>query len=215
MAGLIPSQKTSAFMRPFVLGATAYLVALDVLFMMTQGEFHSPDRWSDIYMLLLAAYAGGAEISHLVQGTESEEEGWKDQIRKGGPLVTLWLLLLFMAGLWRIADPTTPMPPELKETAMKVVGVFFGTYALRQYRRSKGGRVLSSIAPEALTLDPDAVRLVDYLRRQGPQTPKALADALEMPRRSVARLLKELIRAGSLQRQGGPFDPSAVYRVRP
>ena len=54
----------------------------------------------------------------------------------------------------------------------------------------------------------------EHLRHQGPQTPKALSDALGIPRRSVARLLKDLVQAGAIERQGGPFDPSAVYQIK-
>jgi hypothetical protein len=209
-----PARQVSHFMRPFALAGTAYLVTLNVLFMVTRGEYHSPDRWSDVYMLILAAYAGGAELAHLMHGTESEEEGWRDQIRKGGPLVTLWLVMLLAAGIWRIADDTRPMPPELKETAMKVVGVFFGAYTLRQYRRAKKDRPNAVAMMEAPFADPEAARLLDHLRRHGPQTPKVLSESLDIPRRSVARLLKDLTLAGAIIRRGGPFDPSAVYHIK-
>lgn len=209
-----PARQVSNFMRPFALAGTAYLITLNVLFMLTRGEYHSPDRWSDVYMLVLAAYAGGVEVAHLARGTDSEDDGWRDQIRKGGPLVTLWLVLLLAAGIWRIADATRPMPPELKETAMKVVGVFFGAYTLRQYRRAKNARTNTAAITDAALVDPDAARLLDQLRHHGPQTPKSLSESLDIPRRSVARLLKDLVQADAITRQGGPFDPSAVYHIK-
>ncbi len=211
----LPNSHVSSFMRPFVLVGTVFLTMQNILFMATHGAISSPDRWSDVYLLILVAYAGGAEITQLLKRKDSDEIGWQEQIRKGGPLVTLWLGMLLAAGIWRMADPACSMPPELKETAIKVVGVFFGSYTLRQYRRARQPRSEAATGAANILLDADAARLMEELRRQNSQTPKALSDATGIPRRSVARLLKNLVQSGALVRHGGPFDPSATYGLKP
>jgi hypothetical protein len=214
MAGLIQRKDGSAFMRPFALAATAFLIALDSLYLITRGQLSSPDRWSDVYMVILAVYAGAPEVKRWMSGQEPEDpEAWPEKIRKGGPLVTLWILLLFGAGLWRISDPTRPMPPELKETTLKVIGIFFGAYALRQYRMRTGRRTSASVSDSEPAEDPETQKILASLRVHGPQTPKTLSENLAIPRRTVARLLKGLTEEKRLEREGGPFDPSATYRI--
>ncbi len=206
-------------MRPFALGGTAFLITLNALYLWTRGAFYSPDSWSDIYMVFLVAYAGAPEIKRWMKDTEPEDAGgWPEKIRKGGPIITVWVLLLLAAGVWRIADPTRPMPPELKETTIKVISVFFGAYALRQFRRTPRARqAVTGGSPSAAGLPPsdasEEEQIVSYVRANGPQTPKALSEALAIPRRSMARLLTQLQTQGRLKRDGGPFDPSATYHI--
>ena len=70
MAGLTPEQDGSHFMRPFAFDATAFLLTLDILYLITRGAFHSPDRWSDVYMVILAVYAGAPEVKRWMMATE-------------------------------------------------------------------------------------------------------------------------------------------------
>jgi hypothetical protein len=197
-------------MRPFALGATAYLWILNLLEVITRGRLHSPDQWSDVYMLILGTYAGAGEIKRWNTGEVTDPETWPEQVRKGGPIVTAWILLLFGVGAWRLFDPSRLMPTELKEITMKVIGVFFGVYALRQVRKSRARSAVDSSDPVADNADTQ--RILEHLRANGPKTPAAISDALNIPRRSLSRLLKALVESGRLTRDGGAFDPNATYR---
>lgn len=205
-------------MRPFALGCTAFLLGHNTIYLLTNGAYASPDSWSDIYMVFLAAYAGAPELKRWMRDTEPENpDAWPEKIRKGGPIITLWVLLLFAAGLWRIADPTHVMPPELKETTIKVIGVFFGAYALRQYRRTASAKAVVGRRAAAGTAEnvagSDEEKILAYLEKQ-PQTPKAISETLEIPRRTVARLLSHLQNTGRVRRDGdSPNDPSASYKL--
>jgi hypothetical protein len=202
---------SSQFMRPFALGATAFLAGLTVLFIATRGRVQSPDHWSDLYLVLLAVYAGAGEVkqwSTPVPGVGESE--WTQRLRKGGPLISLWLLITFGVGLWRIIDPSRPMPPELQDITMKVLGLFFGTYALRQYRQ-RGRRTASSAAAVEAAV---RAQVRQTLTEKGPLSASALAEASGIPRRSLARELKEMVDTKELVREGrSATDPNAVYRL--
>ncbi len=53
---VLASSTPSQFMRPFAIGATAYLWATNFLFMLTRGTFSSSDRWMDVYLVILGIY---------------------------------------------------------------------------------------------------------------------------------------------------------------
>lgn len=215
-------QDGSLFMRPFALGMTAYLLTYHFLYLVTRGAFQSPDVVSDVYFFVLATYAGAPELKRWSARQAEDPEGWNEGIRKGGPLITLWFLLWAGAVLWRIKDPTIPMPPELKTITMQVMGLFFGTYALRQVRkrsvRSSRGALMTPGAEPAEAMEGESgptERVFEYLRRHGAAAPKAIRDALDLPRRTVTRALADLVSQGRAARDGdSPQDPSATYRAK-
>jgi hypothetical protein len=212
----------SLFMRPFAIGMTAYLATYNLLYMLTRGKFHSPDLLAEMYFVVLAAYSGAPEIKRLaIQPTPTDPEGWEERIRKGGPLITLWFLLWSVAVTWRIYDPTIPMPAELRKITMGVIGLFLGTYALRQYRKRVGRRVVQPSSIPGVDLgqegefDPFRDKILNFLEEKGPSTPKTIRESLDVPRRTLTRLLTELAEQGEILRENKPpTDPSATYRLK-
>lgn len=203
----------SLFMRPFALGATTYLLTINLLYLVTNGRFQSADRFSDLYFLVLGAYAGAPEIRRWRTGQDpSNPSAWEERIRKGGPIITLWVLLYALAVTWRFVDPARLMPPELKPITMEVIGLFLGTYALRQLRQKASAA--KGAAKEAAD-PPLRAQILSQVTAQGPSTPNALSAALGIPRRTLGRLLKEMVQDGSLVRQARyANDPSALYQVK-
>ncbi len=199
----------SLFMRPFALAATAYLFTSNLLYVLTQGTFPLPDRWADVYMVILGVYGGAPEIKKLAHRSDEALSGdWDEPIRKGGPLVTLWFLLLAGVGILRHWDTSYPMPPELRAITLQTIGVFFGTYALRQYRKGR----LPANADSAL--ETQKAKVMEFLRLQGPSSPKTISDATQIPRRTLSRLLADLIVTRQVFRDAdSPKDPSGTYRV--
>ncbi len=214
---LQPSSDGSLYMRPFAIGMTAYLAGYIGLYMVTRGAFHSPDAVADVYFFVLATYAGGPEIKRWSQGQDQDPQGWNERIRKGGPLVTLWFLLWAAAVLWRIHDSTVPMPPELKTILLQVMGLFFGTYALRQIRRRsvRRGQVQEDLNPSEEVADTNA-QVMDYLTTRGPSTPKTLRVDLNLTRSTLARSLTELLNQNRITRKAtSPRDPNPTYAASP
>ncbi len=224
-----PSIQPANFMRPFAFGATAYLFGLNVLQLVTRGGFQSPDQWGDVYAAILLAYSGAPEIKRILtdEPGHAPSDHWEEKIRKGGPLITMWFVLLAAAGLWRMYDPSVPMPQELKSIALKVLGIFFGTYAFRQFRRRvQAKRDLRRAGPDeswspgeepgvnAPMESQEKARIVAFLKEKGPAMPKTMAEALKLPRRTVGRLLDALKDEGRVVRQGrNAFDRAAVYAL--
>jgi hypothetical protein len=178
----------------------------------------SSDRWMDIYLVILGVYGGGAELHHWAKGSEPPP-GWAEHVRRGGPLITLWVILLFAAGAWRLADPARPMPPELKDITLGVIGVFFGTYTLRQLRRSPAGarirsRLAGTLSPEGAVTGNSESAVIDFLKTHGPSSPASISDALLMPRRTLTRVLAQLVARGTVIKEGASAnDPSSQYRL--
>ncbi len=212
-----PSQDGSLYMRPFAIGMTAYLVTYCLLYMMTRGSFRSPDAVSDVYFFVLATYAGGPEIKRWTSGEHEDPEGLPERVRKGGPLVTLWFLLWAGAVLWRLHDPEVPMPPELKTILLQVMGLFFGTYALRQIRKRsvRQGLVRSDMAAgEGPQVDTDS-QVVEFLTENGPSTPKTIREGLGLARSTLTRALTDLLQQRRVARDANsPRDPNPVYRLK-
>jgi hypothetical protein len=202
-------------MRIFALATTTYLWTINLLYFLTRGTFRSPDRWGDLYTVLLASYASAPELKSMLSGTEPERPGsWQERVRKGAPIIGLWLGLLLAAGAWRIYDSSRPMPPELKAITMQVIGVFFGTYALRQYRRSRGRRTAAPAAEDG-SEDLAKAQVLDFLQSSGPANPKAISEGTGIPRRTLTRILKDLLAEGELTRKGdSPHDPFALFSRR-
>lgn len=204
----------SLFMRPLAYGWTAYLFGAHVLFLVTQGAFHSPDSWAELYSLVLATYAGAPEVKRWVtrQNPLEESDDWQEKIRKGGPLVVAWNVLLAIAGALRMHDPAWPMPPELKAITMQITAVFFGTYALRQVRKravARGSAAFGTDENNAL----ESRQVLDFLK-EGPATPAALAEKTGIPRRTLARVLARLTAEKKIVRDARyPSDPAARYAL--
>lgn len=203
-------------MRLFALTVTTYLWVMNLLYLVTRGGFSSPDHWGDLYAVVLAAYSGAPELKHLFSGTEPAlPDSWQEKTRKGAPLIGLWLGLLLAAGAWRIRNPSWPMPPELKSITLQVIGVFFGTYTLRQYRRGKanrrGQRLLENPEGESLS-ERDAI--TNFLRTSGSSSARSISEAIGIPRRSLSRLLADLVKEGAILRTAAsPTDPNATFRL--
>lgn len=195
------------------LGATAYIWGSNFLHLVTKGGVSSPDRWENIYLVILAAYEGGQEVRSWAKGAEpGEPNPWQERIRKGGPLTTAWVLLLFLAGILRQVDASFPMPEELESITIKVIGLFLGTYVFRPYRCARPlGRRSNEDDTDALWRE----KISATLRDQGPKGSRALSDALDIPPRTLARLLKGMLAQRILARGGSsPNDPSATYRIK-
>ena len=208
----------SMFMRPLAFGWTAYLFGGCLIFLITRGAFHSPDSWAEIYTLILATYAGAPEVKRWVNRTDpsTEPNDWQESIRKGGPLVIAWNLLLMIAGVLRMYDPSWPMPPELKSITMQITTLFFGTYAFRQVRRRSVQRTShAENGPDDETSDEAQKEAVlNYLRQKGPTTPAGLTQALGLPRRTLARVLARLMAEKAVVRDARyPSDPAATYHL--
>jgi hypothetical protein len=206
---------SSQFMRPFAIGMTAYLVAYNILFMVTRGQLQSQDAVSDVYFFVLATYAGAPEVKRWTVRQAEDPEGWAERIRKGGPLITLWFLLWAGAVLWRIYDPTVPMPAELKAITLQVMGLFFGTYALRQVRKRSVRGVRMETAGDLSTERPlreTAQRVYDFLLEKKSASPREIREALELPRTTVTRALAELLASQKVTRDSqNPQDPAPQY----
>lgn len=200
----------SALLSRLAVGASAYVWGSNFLYLVTKGGLTSPDRWENVYLVILAAYAGGQEVRSWAKGAESGDESWKDRVQKGGPIITAWVSLLFIAGVLRQMDATFPMPPELESITIKVIGLFLGTYMFRQYRRARPLKRPAGEEDEILR-----VRIADHLRSQGATGARALSDTLDIPPRTLARLLKIMISEKRITREGtSPTDPSATYRAK-
>lgn len=175
-----------------------------------------PDRFSDFYLLILGAYGGAPEIRRWMRAQEPDPpQGWPERIRKGGPMITLWVLLYMGAVTWRLADPSRPLPPELKTITMGVIGLFFGTYALRQIRqrtrRGKTGEPEASGPEEDVALQAE---ILAFLKSRGPSSPGTLEQSLTIPRRSLNRLLRGMVGQRQVIREArSPTDRAAVYRL--
>lgn len=202
----------SLFMRPFAFAATAYLLMINLLHVITHGQFQLPDRWAEIYTVILGIYAGTPEVKKLVQRSNEPLDGeWDERLRKGGPIITAWLSLLMAAALLRHWDQTFPMPPELRSICMQVMAVFFGSYALRQYRKAAVSRQEGGGGASA----EEARQVSDFLAKAGPSTPKAISDGTQIPRRTLTRVISEMALDGRLVREGNsPKNPTATYRLK-
>lgn len=201
-------------MRPFALGGSAYLLVYNLLYLTTRGQFNSPDSLSEIYLVFISLYAGAPEVKRwMTKADPSDPEGWQERLRKGGPLITLWVLLYAAAVTWRIYDPSRPIPPELKEITLQTMLVFFGSFALRQARkraiRQEGGGVAQN--DEELQV---RKAVTDLLKQKGQAAPKELAAAVLVPRRSLNRILADMVREGLITRgSAAPTDAYAPYTL--
>ena len=203
-------------MRPFAFGMTAYLVTYHLLYVVTRGQFQSPDTVSDMYFFVLATYAGAPEVKRWKLGQSEDPEGWNERLRKGGPLITLWFLLWAGVVLWRLKDPSVPMPPELKSITLQVIGLFFGAYAIRQVRkRSVTGA--GSAQAQAEESNETVQKILQVFASVGGQaTPRTVRDATGLPRSTVSRVLSHLVSAGRLERHStSAQDPNPAYRLKP
>ena len=121
-------------------------------------------------------------------------------------------------------DHTIPMPPELKTILLQVMGVFFGTYALRQVRKRsvRSGLVRADIGegPESRPVSsaaddqPADVRILEFLKSNGPSTPKVIRHNLGLTRSTLTRTLTDLLQQNRLRREAtSPRDPNPTYRI--
>lgn len=207
----------AVFMRPFALGATAYLLTLNFLYVATRGTLQMPDRFSELYLVMLGCYGGAPEIKRWMRRQEPiHADGWQERLRKGGPIITLWILLYALCVTWRLADSTRPLPPELKTITMGVIGLFFGTYSLRQFRqRVRRASTQAGERDSGAAEDTELrAQITAFLKARGSATAGTLEEFLQIPRRSLNRLLKEMEGEGRVVREGRyRTDPSGLYRL--
>src|SRR5258708_32000827 len=106
---------------------TTFLWLETWLEIISRGNYHSPDDLSKLYLAVMAAYAGAAEISKwLVNApTDPNQDPRFERIQRGGFFVWLWLAPLLFAYGWRITNHDIPIPEPLKKIEVGVVGIFF------------------------------------------------------------------------------------------
>lgn len=215
------------FLLPYVVGATALLGGLAALELASRGQIRSADNSADIYFALIGAYATAGEIKRWMDhgagasgpGAEaSPEDPWLARARKGGLFVGFWLFLYTAALLWRVADPSVPMPHELKSLTLRTISVFFVAYSSRRLRRGRVAR-LGAAGTEAATdsvQPPDTEeRLISLLKiRPEGLSRREISDRFpDESGRTMTRVLARLLALGKLQRRGHAKSPECRYAV--
>src|SRR5258706_5813448 len=129
------------FMMPFILALTTLLWAEAALETITRGSMHAPTSLAELYLTMMAAYAGTGEVQKWLQKSPADpaEDPWLERAQKGGTLVALWLTLLIAVHLWQLHDHTVPMPIDLKAIATGLVVIFFAKVASRHVRHTRRG----------------------------------------------------------------------------
>ena len=205
----------SHFMMPFAVGATALFGGSAFVELVSKGAVKSPDTGAEIYLAIMAAYAGAGELQKWKQQkadpeTLLPEDPWLERARKGGFFVGFWLLLYAAAYLLRIIDAAYPMPHELKSITLQVVALFFVTYSVRTLRRAKRGAV-----PDEDPGSPNLLVRFVASRPQGATIREIEGQFPDFNRRSLNRMIAQALEIGSLMREGAFRSPEARYRASP
>ncbi len=205
------TKDSSQFMMPFAIGATALFGGSAILELLSKGAMKSPDTGAEIYLAIMAAYAGAGELTKWKQQKTGEEplnppDPWLERARKGGIFVGFWLLLYSVAYVLRIFDIGYPMPHELKSITLQILALFFVTYSVRTLRRVK----LAAVQERG---SDDLIARFVASRPQGLTIREIETQFPDINRRSLNRAIARLLDAGTLTREGALRSPEARYHV--
>src|SRR5258708_13244971 len=113
---LLPTNLTAqTTIAPCAIFLTAALWVETWLEIFSHGVYHSPDDLSKLYLGVMAAYAGAAEISKWLVNvpTHPAEDPMFERIHRGGFFIALWLGPLLAAWGCGIMNAPIPIPPTL------------------------------------------------------------------------------------------------------
>jgi hypothetical protein len=219
------SKPAQAVIAPFAALLTAYLWLESWLEILTRGAYHSPDDLSKLYLAIMAAYAGAAEISKWLNNepTIPGSDPMFERIHRGGFFVWLWLVPLLFAYGWRITNPAIPMPGPLQKITIGLVGIFFLKAASRRWRHKQHGVIdpvtgLVDDNKEESSEEADA-DFVDVLCQRIATSPNgaSIADMTtafpDTSRPTLFRALDKLVKAKRVTRTGKPRTPEVRYRA--
>jgi hypothetical protein len=218
-----PAQSVIA---PFATLLTTFLWLETWIEIVSRGARHSPDDLSKIYLTVMAAYAGAAEISKwLVNApTDPTLDPRFERIQRGGFFIGLWLAPLLFAYSWRITNPQVPMPEPLQKTVLGLIGIFFLKAASRKLRHKKHGVIDPTTGEVNENTDGDGLpdaeepKLSETLLAKiksgsdGMTIGEIFAAYPEVTKPRLYRALDKLLKAESVVRTGKPRTPDVRYR---
>ena len=203
---------------------TAFLWLETWVEILSRGAYHSADDLSKLYLGVMAAYAGAAEISKWLSNepTEPGQDPRFERIHRGGFFVWLWLVPLLFAYGWRITTPAIPMPGPLQKITLGLVGIFFLKAASRRWRHKKIGMidpVTGELKSGDSAEDAPETDFQDVLYQRIASAPDGLmigeifAAFPEVSKPRLYRAFDKLVKAHRLTRTGKPRTPEVRYRT--
>jgi hypothetical protein len=223
-------QSAQSIIAPLATLLTTFLWLETWLEILSRGAYRSPDDLSKLYLSVMAAYAGAAEISKwLVNApTDSTQDPRFERIHRGGFFVWLWLAPLLLAYGWRITNPAIPMPAPLEKITIGLVGIFFLKAASRKLRHKQHGvidPVTGAIKEEDEDSDNDGIQdsqesdFTEVLYKRIADSPNGMSVVeilsafpnINKPR--LYRAFDQLIKANRLTRTGKPRTADVRYRA--
>jgi hypothetical protein len=219
------SKPAQAVIAPFASLLTAFLWLETWVEILSRGSHKSPDDLSKLYLAIMAAYAGAAEISKwLINApTDPRQDPRLERIQRGGVLIGLWLIPLLFAYTWRISNDKVPLPPPLHKIVFGLVGIFFLKAASRRWRHTKHG-VMDPATGEAGagSIAQDGARdadLAEALYQKITSAPEGVSVAdmtaafPDVTRPRLYRAFNELVKTRRVTRTGKPRTPEVRYRI--
>src|SRR5258706_8065614 len=221
MAADKPAQ---AVIAPFAALLTTFLWVETWAEILSKGTRHSPDDLSKLYLAVMGAYAGAAEISKWLNNyaTDPTQDPRFERIQRGGLFIALWLAPLLFAYGWRISDPTVPMPGPLPKITIGLVGIFFLKAASRRFRHKKHGvidPVTGRLKPDSDDDTPDQTDFSEALFQRVASNPDGMsvtdiqAAFPEISKPRLYRTFDDLMAAKRLKRTGRPRTPDVRYHA--
>ncbi len=214
-----------AIIAPFATLLTTFLWLETWVEILSRGARHSPDDLSKLYLAIMAAYAGAAEITKWLNNypTDPTQDPRFERIQRGGVFIGLWLApLLFVYG-WRITNPAIPMPGPLQKITIGLVGIFFLKAASRKWRHKKHGIIdpITGEIKDGSSDQEDGAQEIDFVEvvyKRIASAPDGLligelfAAFQEVSKPRLYRALDKLVTAHRLTRTGKPRTPEVRYR---
>ena len=210
---------------PFATLLTTFLWLETWVEILSRGARHSPDDLSKLYLAIMTAYCGAAEISKwLVNApTDPTQDPRFERIQRGGFFIGLWLAPLLFAYGWRITDPSVPMPSPLQKITVGLVGIFFLKAASRRLRHKKHGvidlstgEVKDDSNDQAMAPETDFVEVL-YKRIESPHDGLLIGEIFaafpEVSKPRLYRALDKLVTTKRISRTGKPRTPEVRYKV--
>ncbi len=219
MAADKPAQ---AVIAPFATLLTTFLWLETWAEILSKGARHSPDDLSKLYLAVMAAYAGAAEISKWLNNyaTDPSQDPRFERIQRGGFFIGLWLAPLLFAYGWRITNPAIPMPAPLQKITVGLVGIFFLKAASRRFRHKKHGvidPVTGQLKKDSDDDTPDQPELSEVVyehiatKTDGMSVTEIQAAFPDVSKPRLYRAFEELMQTKRLTRTGKPRTPDVRY----
>lgn len=219
------SKPAQAVIAPFAALLTTYLWLETWLEILTRGAYHSPDDLSKLYLAIMAAYAGAAEITKWLNPapTDPAQDPMFERIHRGGFFIALWLAPLLFVYSWRITNSHVPMPGPLEKNTIGLVGIFFIKAASRRWRHKKHGVIdpatgLVDDDKEDSSEDADA-DFIDVLCQRIATSPygASITDMTtafpDTSRPTIFRALDKLVKAKRITRIGKSRTSEVRYKA--